>query len=86
MSGTPLWTSDEVALATGGRSSGPWTATGVSIDSRTIAPGDLFVALRGPDHDGHDYVGHALECGACGGNDLASAGRCGEWCKSADRR
>ena len=64
MSGTPLWTSDEVALATGGRSSGPWTATGVSIDSRTIAPGDLFVALRGPDHDGHDYVGHALECGA----------------------
>ena len=64
MSGTPLWTSDEAALATGGRSSGPWTATGVSIDSRTIAPGDLFVALRGLNHDGHHYVGHALECGA----------------------
>ena len=64
MRGTPLWTSEEAAHATGGRSSGPWTATGVSIDSRTIAPGDLFVALRGPDHDGHDYVGHALECGA----------------------
>ena len=64
MSGTPLWTSDEAAHATGGRSSGPWAATGVSIDSRTIAPGELFVALRGPDHDGHDHADHALECGA----------------------
>ena len=64
MSGTPLWTYDEAARATGGRSPGPWTATGVSIDSRTITPGDLFVALCGPDHDGHDYAGHALECGA----------------------
>jgi len=76
MSGTPpiggnppvggqlLWTSDEAIHATGGRSTGSWDATGVSIDSRTIVPGDLFVALRGPDHDGHEYVSHALECGA----------------------
>ena len=35
--------------------------TGVSIDSRTLAAGDLFVALVGPTHDGHDFVGKALE-------------------------
>ncbi|MFO1059843.1 MAG: UDP-N-acetylmuramoylalanyl-D-glutamyl-2,6-diaminopimelate--D-alanyl-D-alanine ligase [Dongiaceae bacterium] len=39
-------------------------ATGVSIDSRTLAPGDLFVALRGPTHDGHDHVAAALAAGA----------------------
>src|SRR5690606_9205436 len=37
---------------------------GVSIDSRTIRPGDLFVALHGPNHDGHDYVSAALANGA----------------------
>ena len=31
-----------------------WNATGVSIDSRTIKPGDLFIALTGPNFDGHD--------------------------------
>jgi len=36
----------------------------VSIDSRTVAPGDLFVALQGPSFDGHDYVAGALEAGA----------------------
>ena len=45
---SPLWTSAEAESATGGRSSAPWQATGVSIDSRTLAPGDLFVALNGP--------------------------------------
>jgi UDP-N-acetylmuramoyl-tripeptide--D-alanyl-D-alanine ligase len=40
--------------------------TGWSIDSRTIAPGDLFFALRGPQHDGHDYVDSALAKGAAG--------------------
>lgn len=39
---------------------------GVSIDSRTIRPGELFFALRGPRHDGHDFVGEALTRGACG--------------------
>jgi UDP-N-acetylmuramoyl-tripeptide--D-alanyl-D-alanine ligase len=38
--------------------------TGWSVDSRTLAPGDLFFALRGPNHDGHDYVKQALEQGA----------------------
>jgi UDP-N-acetylmuramoyl-tripeptide--D-alanyl-D-alanine ligase len=40
-------------------------ATGVSTDTRTLAPGDLFVALRGETHDGHDYVQAALDAGAC---------------------
>jgi UDP-N-acetylmuramoyl-tripeptide--D-alanyl-D-alanine ligase len=39
---------------------------GVSIDSRTIRPGDLFVALRGDRFDGHDYVVHVLAAGAGG--------------------
>src|SRR5437764_296689 len=39
---------------------------GWSIDSRTLAAGDLFFALRGPDHNGHDYVQAALEKGAVG--------------------
>jgi UDP-N-acetylmuramoyl-tripeptide--D-alanyl-D-alanine ligase len=37
---------------------------GVSIDSRTLRPGELFVAIHGPSHDGHDYVAAALEGGA----------------------
>jgi UDP-N-acetylmuramoyl-tripeptide--D-alanyl-D-alanine ligase len=37
---------------------------GVSIDSRTIRPGELFVAIHGPRHDGHDHVAGALERGA----------------------
>jgi len=40
--------------------------SGWSIDSRTLAAGDLFFALRGPDHNGHDYVQAALEKGAAG--------------------
>src|SRR5438477_10304837 len=37
---------------------------GVSIDSRTVRAGELFVAIHGPRHDGHDHVGSALEGGA----------------------
>lgn len=67
----PLWTGDDVALATNGRhaSGAPtadWQARGVSIDSRNCAPGDLFIALAGPNFDGHDYVGAALAGGAAG--------------------
>ncbi len=40
---------------------------GVSIDSRTIQPGELFVAIHGPRHDGHDHVAAALEKGAAAG-------------------
>ena len=37
---------------------------GWSVDSRSLAPGDLYFALRGPNHDGHDYAARALEAGA----------------------
>lgn len=60
-----LWTASEVAAATGGDAGGgAWSATGVSIDSRTVREGDLFVALRGERFDGHGFVRDALEKGA----------------------
>ncbi|MDJ0948244.1 MAG: UDP-N-acetylmuramoyl-tripeptide--D-alanyl-D-alanine ligase [Alphaproteobacteria bacterium] len=58
-----LWTAEEAADATDGQASGDWTATGVSIDSRTADAGDLFVALAGPNFDGHDYAAAALAAG-----------------------
>ncbi|SEL02493.1 UDP-N-acetylmuramoyl-tripeptide--D-alanyl-D-alanine ligase [Roseovarius nanhaiticus] len=58
-----LWTAAEAAAATGGRAVGDWQASGVSIDTRTLAPGDLFVALSAA-RDAHDFVGQALEAGA----------------------
>ncbi len=61
---TPLWTATEAQAATGGRNTGDWSATGVSIDTRTLAPGDLFVALAAA-RDGHDFVAQALAQGAC---------------------
>ncbi|MEZ5668799.1 MAG: UDP-N-acetylmuramoyl-tripeptide--D-alanyl-D-alanine ligase [Alphaproteobacteria bacterium] len=62
----PLWTATEAAAAVEGGTTGTWSATGVSIDSRTVAAGDLFIALRGPHHDGHDHVEQALQAGAVG--------------------
>lgn len=61
----PLWTSEAAARATGGTASGTFTATGVSIDTRTLEPGDLFVALAGV-RDGHEFVSQALAKGAAG--------------------
>lgn len=58
-----LWSAKEAALATGGRVAGDWVAGGVSIDSRTIRPGDLFIALKAA-RDGHDFVAGALAAGA----------------------
>ncbi|WP_373028097.1 Mur ligase family protein, partial [Sulfitobacter sp.] len=58
-----LWTAAEAAKATGGRAVGDWSCDGVSIDTRTIQAGDLFVALRDV-RDGHDFVAMALEKGA----------------------
>ena len=40
---------------------------GVSIDSRTIQPGELFIAIRGPRHDGHGFVAGVLAAGAAAG-------------------
>ncbi len=58
-----LWTSSDAAAATGGRNTADWTANGVSIDTRTIQPGDIFVALKDA-RDGHDFVAAALAKGA----------------------
>lgn len=59
----PLWTSAEAVAATGGSTPVAWAATGVSIDTRTLRPGDLFVALADT-RDGHDFVAAALTLGA----------------------
>jgi UDP-N-acetylmuramoyl-tripeptide--D-alanyl-D-alanine ligase len=59
-----IWSSREIAAVTGGQVIGDWEATGLSIDSRTVQPGDLFIALRGPHFDGHDYIEAALAKGA----------------------
>jgi UDP-N-acetylmuramoyl-tripeptide--D-alanyl-D-alanine ligase len=62
----PLWTSEEIIQSAGGRGSGAsFVATGVSIDTRTLEPGDLFVALAG-ERDGHDFVAQAQGKGASG--------------------
>ncbi|HHS94019.1 MAG TPA: UDP-N-acetylmuramoyl-tripeptide--D-alanyl-D-alanine ligase, partial [Rhodobacterales bacterium] len=58
-----LWDAREAAAATGGEARGDWAVSGVSIDTRTLAPGDLFVALKAA-RDGHDFVAQALAAGA----------------------
>jgi len=59
-----LWTRDALLTATKGKPVGDWTGvTGISIDTRTIKKGDLFVALK-DQRDGHEFVGAALEQGA----------------------
>lgn len=58
-----LWTAQEAALATNGEARGDWQVNGVSIDTRTLQPGDLFVALTAA-RDGHDFVAQALKNGA----------------------
>ncbi|MEM6307289.1 MAG: UDP-N-acetylmuramoyl-tripeptide--D-alanyl-D-alanine ligase [Pseudomonadota bacterium] len=58
-----LWTSADAVAATGGDCPIHWQATGVSIDTRTLKPGDLFVALKDV-RDGHDFVAQALAKGA----------------------
>ena len=62
----PLWTLGEVVSATDGRCEGDPAApiTGFSIDSRAIEPGEGFIAIRGPNRDGHDFVPKALEADA----------------------
>ncbi len=65
LSGVPMMDLVEAAGATGGVAAGePASFTGVSTDSRTIAAGDLFVAIAGENFDGHDYVPQAIGRGA----------------------
>jgi UDP-N-acetylmuramoyl-tripeptide--D-alanyl-D-alanine ligase len=61
-----LWTADDLLEATGGTMTEPFAASCVSIDTRTIQPGELFIALRGETGDGHDFVTQALAKGAAG--------------------
>ena len=61
-----LWTSAEIAAATGGTASGDFAVSGVAYDSREVGAGDLFVALKGESTDGHRFVPQALAQGAGG--------------------
>ncbi len=62
----PLWTVAEMAQAMHATQSGqpPEAVTGLSIDSRTVRPGEAYFAIKGDVHDGHDFVAAALEAGA----------------------
>lgn len=61
-----LWTGQDLRDATGGMLRAPFTANGVSIDSRSVRDGQLFVALVGENGDGHGHVAGALARGAAG--------------------
>src|ERR1700719_674027 len=66
MSATPLWTVSAMAQAMRASIHGalPEAVTGLSIDSRTIAAGEAYFAIKGDVHDGHDFVMAALKAGA----------------------
>lgn len=59
-----LWNSADLRAATGGTLNADVQVTGISIDTRTLTPGDLFIALRGETSDGHAHVQQALDKGA----------------------
>jgi UDP-N-acetylmuramoyl-tripeptide--D-alanyl-D-alanine ligase len=61
-----LWTSEEIAVATGGAASGEFAVGGVAFDSREIGEGDLFFALKGEASDGHLYLDQVYGNGAAG--------------------
>ncbi len=63
------WTTQQVLTATGGSmisGSADMAFTGIGIDSRTIGPDDLFVAIAGESHDGHRFVAEVLDRGVKG--------------------
>jgi len=59
-----IWTAKEASQALDIACVSDWNATGVSIDSRTVEKGDLFIALKGDQGDGHDYIQKAFDNGA----------------------
>ena len=59
-----LWTDKQISAATQGQCSVPFAVSGVSIDTRSLESGDLFVALLGEGRDGHDFVDAAFAAGA----------------------
>ena len=62
----PLWTSTAMVEAMRASVQGvlPEAISGLSIDTRTIAPGEAYFAIRGDVHDGHAFVAAALKAGA----------------------
>ena len=76
-----FWTLGNLAQISGGRwidapNDAAVIAQGVSTDTRVLSPGSVFVALRGENFDGHDYLGPAFETGAVAAiiDDPAAAG------------
>ena len=63
---TPLWTGADIAAATGGTLSAAFEVEGVTFDSREVIGGELFVAMRGEQADGHSFVEMAAARGAAG--------------------
>jgi UDP-N-acetylmuramoyl-tripeptide--D-alanyl-D-alanine ligase len=61
---TALWASEEAQGATLGIPSRVFEVDGLSIDTRTLKPGDMFVALKGESRDGHEFVKAAFDAGA----------------------
>ena len=62
----PLWAGEQFLAAMDGVLDGPSLSaiSGLSMDSRSAAPGDAFFAIQGPNRDGHDFVAQALDAGA----------------------
>ncbi len=90
MSAPALWTTDAMAAAMGAERHGalPQSVSGLSIDSRTLLPGEAFFAIHGEHRDGHDFVASALAAKAALAvvaadrraqfpNDAAASGRAG---------
>ena len=59
-----LWTDEQISEATQAHCTAPFAVSGVSIDTRSLVSGDLFVALPGSGRDGHDFVDTAFATGA----------------------
>src|SRR5690242_8898386 len=79
----PLWTVEAMAKAMGAELQGvlPAGITGLSIDTRTIAHGEAFFAIKGDARDGHEFVDAALQAGA--GLAVVAAGRRASFAKDA---
>ena len=71
----PLWSVEAMLAAMRAAPAGPLPSAvpGISIDTRTIAPGEAFFAIKGDTRDGHDFVQAALEARA--GLAVVAAGR-----------
>src|SRR5712671_1292412 len=66
MTDRPLWAVEAMVAAMRAARNGPLppSVPGISIDTRTVAPGEAFFAIKGDNRDGHDFVAAALEAGA----------------------